>query len=194
MNPEAFSIFEPYYLIVDLEATCSKNMVLFPREEMEIIEIGAVLLEATSLEIVSSFETFVRPVRHPKLTPFCTELTTITQAQVDGAPGYKEALNRFQNWFRPFGPSHFCSWGEYDRHQFQRDCQRHHVGYPFLSKHLNLKTAYSEALGLSRKFGMAEAMQRINLPLEGTLHRGIDDARNMARIVQTLLGKTSAAS
>lgn len=187
MDPRAFEISERYYLIVDLEATCSEGMVLFPREEMEIIEIGAVLLDAASLEITASFEIFVRPVKHPKLTPFCTELTTITQLQVNGAPGYKEALRRFKAWFEPFGPSRFCSWGEYDRHQFQRDCQRHHVSYPFRSRHLNLKTAYSQALGLPKRLPMEDAMLHLNLPPEGTPHRGIDDARNMARLMQKLL-------
>jgi inhibitor of KinA sporulation pathway (predicted exonuclease) len=50
---------------------------------METIEIGAFLVETHSLETVGELGTFVKPVRHPVLTPFCTELTTIRQSDVD---------------------------------------------------------------------------------------------------------------
>ncbi|HEY9844280.1 MAG: exonuclease domain-containing protein [Candidatus Sericytochromatia bacterium] len=187
MNPAVFRIEEPYYLIVDLEATCSENMSLFPRQEMEIIEIGAVMLDADSLELAGSYQTFVRPVLHPQLTPFCTGLTSISQADVEAAPGYAEGLKAFKDWFCGFGASRFCSWGDFDRNQFQRDCDRHGLGYPFPGRHLNLKLAFSEALGVSKKFGMTGALARLNLEAEGIPHRGIDDARNLARIVQTIL-------
>ena len=36
-----------YFLIVDLEATCSNDGSI-PREEMEIIEIGAVMLNRST--------------------------------------------------------------------------------------------------------------------------------------------------
>lgn len=52
-----------------------------PKEEMEIIEFPAILLDATggimhsSLAQIDRFHTYVRPTIHPKLTAFCTELT-----------------------------------------------------------------------------------------------------------------------
>jgi len=67
-----------HHLIVDLEATCC-NDASFPKDEMEIIEIGAVMTLAETLENISEFQTFIRPVRHPQLTAFCKELTSISQ-------------------------------------------------------------------------------------------------------------------
>lgn len=186
MSHEAFAITEPYYLIVDLEATCSENLREVPRDEMEIIEIGAVLLDAASLSVSAEFQTFVKPVLHPHLTPFCRSLTSITQAQVDDAPGYAEALKAFRDWFYGYGASRFCSWGDYDKRQFELDCRRHGLGYPFPGPHLNIKRAFSEALGLSKKFGLGQALAQLGLSFAGTPHRGIDDARNMARIVSHL--------
>jgi len=82
-----------YYLVVDLEATCDdKGQV--PREETEIIEIGAVLVEGGSLATVAELMTFVRPIVHPELTAFCTQLTTITQDMVAPAPAFPEAAAR----------------------------------------------------------------------------------------------------
>jgi inhibitor of KinA sporulation pathway (predicted exonuclease) len=36
--------------------------------------------------------------------------------------------------------------------------------------------------------GMAAALRRCHLPLHGTLHRGIDDARNIARLLPFVVG------
>jgi len=54
---------------------------------MEIIEIGAVMVEAQGLTVIDEFQTFIKPVRYPILTEFCKSLTSITQEQVDQAPG-----------------------------------------------------------------------------------------------------------
>ena len=93
MNLEKYQ----YLLVIDLEATCSKSKEI-TRREMEIIEIGAVMVEAKSLEIVSEFQTFIKPVKNSLLTDFCKELTSITQKQVDDAPKYAEAIEKFKEW------------------------------------------------------------------------------------------------
>jgi hypothetical protein len=67
-----------YYPIVDFEATCC-NKGTISSQEMEIIEIGAVTVDASTFQVIDEFQTFVRPVRHPKLTLFCTALTSIQQ-------------------------------------------------------------------------------------------------------------------
>jgi inhibitor of KinA sporulation pathway (predicted exonuclease) len=176
-----------FYLIVDLEATCSNDGSV-PRHEMEIIEIGAVLQSARTFEIESEFQTFVRPVRHPRLTAFCTGLTSITQEQVDAAPAFPEALRSMQEWRSGFEDALFCSWGDYDRFQLLQDCQNHGVAYPFPSGHLNLKEAFSRALSTGRRFGVDGALRKLGLELEGTHHRALDDARNIARIVRAVAG------
>jgi inhibitor of KinA sporulation pathway (predicted exonuclease) len=175
-----------YYLIVDLEATCSDDGAV-PRHEMEIIEIGAVMQDARTFEIASEFQSFVRPVRHPDLTEFCTDLTGITQAQVAKAPPFASAIAAMNQWSRAFDDSLFCSWGDYDRNQFIQDCQFHSVDYPFPSGHLNLKAEFSRAVGLKKKVGISGALKYLGLAFEGSHHRGIDDARNIARIVRKVL-------
>jgi inhibitor of KinA sporulation pathway (predicted exonuclease) len=86
-----------YYLIVDLEATCSDDGRV-PRYEMEIIEIGAVVLNAHTFEVESEFQSFVCPVRHPELTEFCMELTGIGQDEVDSAPSFAQAIDELKEW------------------------------------------------------------------------------------------------
>ncbi|MEA5597299.1 3'-5' exonuclease [Rivularia sp. UHCC 0363] len=171
-----------YFLILDLEATCSNDGGI-PSEEMEMIEIGAVMLNRSTWEIDAEYQKFIKPVRHPKLTEFCTELTTITQQDVDTAPTFPEVIPYFKQWVDSY-PNHiFCSWGNYDKKQFIQDCEFHHLDYPFGAEHRNIKKEFSLYIGDNKKrFGMAEALQHLEIELQGTHHRGIDDARNIAAI------------
>lgn len=177
-----------HYLIIDVEATCT-NSGQFPRTEMEIIEIGALLLDARSYEVCSDFTAFIKPVRHPRLTAFCTELTTITQEQVDAAPPFAEAMQSLKGWLSPYDDALFCSWGDYDRKQFVQDCDYHGYAYPFGDGHLNLKKAFQRAMGLPKPNGITGTLYKLGLEFEGTKHRGIDDVRNIARIVQAVSEK-----
>ena len=167
-----------HYLVIDLEATCDRSG--FPRDEMEIIEIGAVLVDPSTLEPVDEFQTFVQPVLHPQLTRFCTELTSIRQADVDDAPEFPEALRALQEWMP--GPVRFGSWGAYDKKQFEQDARLHDVKLPFGKGHLNLKQMFADRQGC-RPMGMKGALRRVGIPLQGTHHRGIDDARNIAKLL-----------
>jgi 3'-5' exoribonuclease 1 len=179
-----------FFLVIDLEATCDEGDHL-PRDDTEIIEIGAVLVDGGTLAPVAEHQTFVRPVRHPRLTPFCTELTKITQADVAGAPLFPQAMRELTR-FIDRRDALFCSWGEYDRNQFKRDARRHGVTLPFGGRHLNLKKSFSAQLGEERLYGMDGALRRVGLSLLGTHHRGIDDARNIARLLPFCLGRRAA--
>ncbi len=183
--------YAPHFLVIDLEATCDDERRL-PSRQMEIIEIGAVLVDPASLDPVGEFQTFVKPVRHPVLTPFCTRLTSITQADVAGAPGFPQAIRQLARFIEG-RDALFCSWGDYDRHQFEQDARYHKVALPFGGRHLNLKKRFSAELGEEKRYGMAGALRRVGLTLRGTHHRGIDDARNIARLLPWSLGRVRAA-
>jgi inhibitor of KinA sporulation pathway (predicted exonuclease) len=175
-----------HFLVIDLEATCDDGGRI-PEKIMEIIEIGAVLVEEATLAPVGEFQTFVRPVIRPKLTAFCTELTTIRQEDVDGAPTFPEAIEALAR-FQGDRNALFCSWGDYDRKQFEIDAARWGVPLP-LKGHMNLKKRFSATLGEATRYGMSSALERVGLPLTGTHHRGIDDARNIAKLLPYLLGR-----
>jgi inhibitor of KinA sporulation pathway (predicted exonuclease) len=84
-----------YLYCVDLEATCdeidesesARKLIVTP-DQMETIEFGLVVIDLESLEIVDEFQRFVRPQINPTLTHFCKKLTSIQQADVDGARTY----------------------------------------------------------------------------------------------------------
>jgi len=177
-----------YYLVLDLEATCcDKDSIA--KNHMEIIEIGALMVDPATLTIVDEFQSFVKPIRHPILTEFCKSLTSIAQTQVDRAPTYPEASAMLNNWLSGYLNGVFGSWGDFDRKQFKQDSNFHKVPFPIAYPHINLKKMFSETQGLPKRYGMEKALEVVDLPLEGTHHRGIDDARNIAKLLPYILGQ-----
>ena len=80
----------------------------------------------------------------------------------------------------------FCSWGFYDRHQLEKDCERYKINSNFISNHISLKHQFhnvDKKHTISTKgMGMTKALRILNIPLDGIHHRGIDDAKNIAKI------------
>lgn len=177
-----------HYLLIDFEATCADDKSI-PRTHMEIIEIGAVMVETSSLTVIDEFQSFVRPVRYPRLSGFCTRLTSIRQGDVDAAPDFAEMLAAFKPWLYRYRDFVWGSWGDYDLHQLQQDCDFHRLANPIGAPHRNIKQLFAQAQGLGKKPGLGEAVRMAGLEFAGTHHRGIDDARNIARLMAYALGR-----
>lgn len=168
------------YIVVDLEATCWQTRP--PNYSNETIEIGAVMVSESG-EILSEFVEFVKPLKDPILSDFCKELTSITQSQVDNAQHFPAVVKAFQEWIGVGEHDYvLCSWGFYDARQFKEDCELWGIDTDWLKPHISIKHQYTAVKGLSKNQGMARALRLEAIELEGTHHRGIDDARNIAKI------------
>jgi len=171
-------------LVIDIEATCWEGKI--PKQQQnEIIEIGICVLDTRlAYKRISSDSILVKP--NSEVSEFCTRLTTLTQADVDKGVSLKEACAILQTKYH----SKQCTWasyGAYDRKQFKKECRNKGIEYPFNKEHINVKQLFTETLHLKRRVGMAGALKILEFPLEGTHHRGIDDAWNIAKILAWLL-------
>ena len=184
-----------YLYCVDLEATCdeleesesARKLVVVP-DQMETIEIGLVVIDLESLEIVDEFQRFVRPQINPTLTDFCKKLTSIQQADVDGARTYQEVGEELRTFAGRYPNAAWVSWGDYDARQLERDagfagCRSMLAGLP----HFNAKKWHA-GLYDNRSKGLKQTVESMDLVWQGTYHRGIDDARNVAFIIKEMLG------
>ncbi|WP_225960777.1 3'-5' exonuclease [Nonomuraea africana] len=113
-------------------------------------------------------------------------MTGLTQEEVDTGVGFAEAC-RLLAAEHGAGTRPWASWGDYDRHQFTRQCQATGVPYPFGRRHTNVKAVFTEAYELRKRPGMARALEVAGLPLEGRHHRGEDDAWNIAALTLHLV-------
>ncbi len=171
-------------VVVDVEATCWEGNPP-PDQESEIIEIGLCRLDVASTQRLEKQSILVRPVRST-VSAFCTQLTTLTQEQVEQGIAFADACALLRSEFRAHERV-WASYGDYDRRQFEQQCQRMQVAYPFGKSHVNVKALFALAHGLHHDVGMDEALRLLSLPLEGTHHRGGDDAWNIAAILGDLL-------
>jgi len=175
--------FGRFINIVDVEATCWADRPP-ASESSEIIEIGVCVVDTELWQRVERRRILVRP-RRSRVSPFCTELTGLTQADVDTGLDFAAACavvdGELRGSFRTW-----ASWGEYDRRQFERQCAAGGAAYPFGSRHINVKQRFADAFGLRRGVGMSQALAQAGLPLEGRHHRGDDDAWNIGAIAVEL--------
>jgi inhibitor of KinA sporulation pathway (predicted exonuclease) len=177
-----------HFLIVDLEATCERGEKL---PHSEIIEIGAVLVDE-KLNRVSEFQTFVKPELNPILSDFCKELTTITQCDVETAPSFEKAIYMMEDWMdsTQVKDYSFVSWGGYDSRQINRQAERVGLNQHITKDPLNLRVVFAKNQGLSKKngWGMIRTAEMCGITLTGSLHRAIDDAYNIEKIMPYVLG------
>ncbi len=171
-------------IVVDVEATCWESSPP-PGQENEIIEIGICTLEVESGKRLEKESILVKPDRS-RVSEFCTKLTTLTQEQVEKGIPFAEACGILQKKYLA-RERVWASYGDYDRAQFERQCQYQKKLYPFGTRHLNVKTLFALIRALPREVGMAQALEMLDIPLEGTHHRGGDDAWNIAAILAKLL-------
>jgi inhibitor of KinA sporulation pathway (predicted exonuclease) len=150
----------------------------------EIIEIGLTTVDLAAGERVARHRILVRPARS-SVSPFCTELTGLTQAEADTGTSFADACARLAGEHDAAGRT-WASWGDYDRHQFTRQCAASGTPYPFGDRHVNAKAVFTAAHGLRRRPGMAAALRIAGLPLEGRHHSGEDDAWNIAALILQL--------
>ncbi|MEV0247031.1 3'-5' exonuclease [Nocardia sp. NPDC050712] len=172
--------------VVDVEATCWDGKTP-PGAVSEIIEIGLTVVDLDAGARLAKHRILVRPERST-VSEFCTELTGLTQAEVDTGVSFAEACRllatEHQASLRPW-----ASWGDYDRKQFRAQCQATGTAYPFNHRHTNAKLLFSEAYELKRRQGMSGALGIAGLPLEGRHHCGADDAWNIGALVLDIAGR-----
>jgi 3'-5' exoribonuclease 1 len=171
-------------IVVDVEATCWKKGV-FSRTK-ETIEIGAVRLRLDREESRwPEFQTFVRPLRYPRLSSFCRELTGITQEEVDAAPAFPVAMRLFLEWSQPAEQVVLATWSRYDVWQLDLDLEAHalpKLTFPFL----DVKKLAARVLG-SKSLEETARLLTDGDGAAGPRHRAVADARRTARILNRLL-------
>ena len=178
-----------YYVVIDFECTCWENqgperLSKFPHE---IIEFPAVFLNSKTLEIDYEFHAYVKPTENIVLSPFCTELTGIEQYSVTEADDLASVLFSFEQFLCDNGISDFvpCTDGPWDFQKFlYSETERKGMQFPqWARKWVDIRRRFEMAYSLEHWIGVGEMLKHLDLEFEGRPHSGIDDARNIARIV-----------
>ena len=172
-------------VVVDIEATCWEGKRPADQKS-EVVEFGVSILDVNTGVIESTESILVKPTSS-QISNFCTQLTTITPEMIEKEGiSYKEACKYLQEQYYTKSRV-WASYGAYDLNQVQKQCSEEKIAYPFSSSHINVKVLFSIKNKLKGAPGMAGALAMLQIPLEGTHHRGGDDSRNIAKILGKLL-------
>jgi inhibitor of KinA sporulation pathway (predicted exonuclease) len=171
-------------IVVDLEATCWQGDPP-PGEASEIIEIGICILDVASGEPLEKRAIMVKP-QHSTLSDYCIQLTTIHPEMLKNAPSFREACRLIQEKYHTDKRT-WASYGDYDRLMMAQQCQEMDVPYPFGRSHINVKNLLALHFGLKHEVDLERGTALVDLPFEGTIHRGVDDAWNIAAVLSRVL-------
>ena len=128
----------------------------------------------------------VRPQKS-EVSSFCTSLTTITQKMLDeNGVSFEQACTIIRNNYQGYHYT-WASYGQYDLNMMKKECKAKSVSYPLSADHINVKELFIKQAKLKKSVGMKQALDILSIPLEGTHHRGIDDAKNITKILNWCL-------
>lgn len=169
------------FIVFDLEATCWRGRP--PHGHNEVIEIGAVKVNRYG-EVLGTFERFIKPIVNPILSPFCIQLTSITQDHVDRSKTFDFVIEEFKDWVEVEENEYtLSSWGGFDKNFLENDCRLHNLEEDWLVNHINIKQQYHDHRGIAVHSGLKQTVKKEGFEFTGIHHRAISDAENLAKIV-----------
>jgi inhibitor of KinA sporulation pathway (predicted exonuclease) len=201
----------------DKEADIIKGKNFVPNHE--IIEFPSVLLEldpeTKQYNVKSEFDRFCKPLFNDQLTHFCKTLVGVTQEEVDKGVNFPTAYDDHLTWLHKQtngfdGPIIFVTCGKWDlKTMLPMECVRWGLQVPptIYRQVINLKDVFQKYVPPKPKinndkdkllipqpkiYGMEKMLDLCDLELLGKHHRGIDDCRNIVRIVQHITNKYNA--
>ncbi|KAK1286706.1 putative exonuclease domain-containing protein [Acorus calamus] len=184
-----------YLLVLDLEG------------KVEILEFPVVMIDARTMSFAGSFHRFVRPVRMSEKRINEYVKGKYGRMGVDGvwhdtAITFKEMLREFEVWMTehalwkkeiggPLQRAAFVTCGNWDvKTKIPQQCRDSDMKLPpYFMEWINLKDMFLNFYNVKedQAKGMMPMMRQLQIPLEGSHHLGIDDAKNIARLLQRML-------
>lgn len=175
-----------YVVVLDLEAVCQRVGRPLPQE---VIEIASVVVDTRERRIVDRVQIYVRPVVHPRLSAFCTELTGIDQPTIDAASRFPEALASYERWLARYGDETvFLTCGRWDLETaLPRQAEVSGVAlHPRYRRWIDLAPEFEAVYGPATR-GLVGMMARLGLEFEGRRHSGLADCVNTARVALKMM-------
>ena len=175
-----------YFLVLDFEGNCNEQKTI----PMEIIEFPILKVNAETFDVETTFHQYVEPLND--ITKLTTGITGITADMVKGKPDLEKTLELVDEWMdenliREGATFIFVTCGDWDlKTQLPQETKRRNIPLKnYFRQWINIKRPFQEVTG-KKGYGMKHMLDQLNLSLDGKHHSGIDDTRNIAKIVKEL--------
>lgn len=172
-------------VVIDLEATCWGTPEEAEVNTSEIIEIGVCILGALTGDVRNSNSLIVKP-EVSTVSQFCTELTSITPEMVSNGISFEDAMSILK---KEYGMRNkvVAGYGNYDQNMLAKECASKGVKSPLGPTYLNISAMATLKLKVNRRLSLKRTCEGFDLPFEGQLHRGIDDAVMAAKVLWEII-------
>ncbi len=162
-------------------------------EYFEVVQIGAIILELEpNLTEVAAFEVLTRPEFNPVLSEYFTELTGITNADLDtGAVSFGAGFDQFVQFCAGTNRVVCNGW---DYRALHDNCTWRGVDWPFDAGSFgNLRPLFEKRVGTANNAAWSSKMpESLGLPAPGGAHTGLGDVRAIAIALRTMLRESLA--
>lgn len=172
-------------VVIDVEATCWTTPEEAATNTSEIIEIGVCILNVLTGEISKSQGIIVKPVIST-VSEFCTELTSITPEMASNGISFEDAVGILK---KEYGMRNkvVAAYGNYDQNMLVKECDSKGVKSPLGPTYLNISAMATLKLKTNKRLSLNRACEAFELPFEGQLHRGVDDAVMAAKVLWKII-------
>lgn len=143
----------------------------------EIIQIGAVKLNS-NLEIIDTFNTFVKPSIYREIHPFIKKMTNISNEDVKDAPYFSDAFEMFKS-FMSGDNNILCVWGNGDLKELYRNIKYYNLSTDNLSStYINVQHHASIYFNnpTGKSIGLQNAITLLELNQDKSYHNALNDA------------------
>ncbi|WOL14179.1 hypothetical protein Cni_G22959 [Canna indica] len=181
-----------YLLVLDLEG------------KVEILEFPVVMIDAKSMDFIDSFHRFVRPtgMSEQRINEYIEGKygkLGVDRVWHDTAIPFKEVLGEFEQWLNNhdlwvkeqgglLNRAAFVTCGNWDlKTKIPEQCKVSKIKTPsYFMEWINLKDIYLNFYK-RRATGMMTMLRELDIPILGSHHLGIDDTKNITRVLQRML-------
>jgi ERI1 exoribonuclease 3 len=175
-----------YYIVLDLEGL------------PEIVELPAILIDSRTLETISIFHRYVYPTNVPKsaLIPGIKDFygpKGVEEIWWKEASLWSDVFPNFLKWIsdHTIGKTFsFVTCGNWDiEKQIPKQCSISEITLPeIFNQWINIKDVYLNFFTWKPKpKGMLSMLTGLNIDLDGHHHLGIDDTKNITKILKRLI-------
>ena len=158
----------------------------------DVISVGVVITNPEHEELDRFYST-VQLTRGHKLPPLITELTGLTNEELEDAPSYEEVMTTLINLIKKWQVGKICVWGG-DKNNFQRDFESRSLEKPlkrsvakFISTFENIQKDVSLDItgGLDANLSLADMKTICGLGGH-VAHNALNDAEDMLECIKII--------
>lgn len=181
------------YIFVDFEMERIDRIHKLERRicRMEIIEIGAVMLNS-EYEEISTFKRYVKPSYSEHITKLITELTGISDSTLISKGSITEELQAFADWCLSMGDEFkVYAWSENDLSQVKSEMKLKAIPQTIslgkvIESWSDLQLEFDKSLLKDKHTSLSNALDSLGMVFEGHMHDALDDAHNTGRLFKAM--------